>query len=209
MVDDWEASQPGYVPTAQVLDHFHAEIDAVWAHLDEGPKERPKEHPIAAFDGAAKSTPDGTAGTIGTGALPPISNHAQTRTKPHNGVTIGLLAGADLLQTMSIPGLWAQSDLQHMVASYPMFILEREGTDVEQAIADIQTLDPNHDWRKNIHVMPQSIRNDVSSTKIRLFIRGNMSVKYLLPSCVDQYIQEHNLYRDDSGPKSCNRVTQS
>jgi nicotinamide mononucleotide adenylyltransferase len=63
MVDPWEALQPEYTPTAQVLDHFHHEINEV-------------------LGGFQKT--DGTRGPM----------------------RIMLLAGADLVQTMSTPGKW-------------------------------------------------------------------------------------------------------
>ena len=57
-------------------------------------------------------------------------------------------------------------------------------------------------WRNNIHLIPQLIQNDVSSTKVRLFLRRGLSVRYLLPSAVVDYIEENNLYLDDgSGPE--------
>ena len=61
MVDPWEATQPTYIPTAKVLDHFQYEINEV-------------------LGGAER--PDGTR-------VP---------------MRIILLAGADLIQTMSAPG---------------------------------------------------------------------------------------------------------
>lgn len=62
MVDDWEATQPVYMPTAKVLDHFDEEINQ-------------KLGGVAQPDG--KMVP----------------------------VRILLLAGADLIQTMSTPGM--------------------------------------------------------------------------------------------------------
>ena len=57
-------------------------------------------------------------------------------------------------------------------------------------------------WRNNIHLIPQLIQNDVSSTKVRLFLRRGLSVRYLLPATVVDYIEENNLYLDDgSGPE--------
>lgn len=52
-------------------------------------------------------------------------------------------------------------------------------------------------WRNNIYLIPQLIQNDVSSTKVRLFLRRGLSVRYLLPSAVVDYIEEHNLYLDE------------
>lgn len=45
-------------------------------------------------------------------------------------------------------------------------------------------------------MIKQLIYNDISSTKVRLFVRRGMSIKYLLPNSVIQYIHEHKLYRE-------------
>jgi hypothetical protein len=45
-------------------------------------------------------------------------------------------------------------------------------------------------------MVPQLVRNDVSSTKVRLFVRKGMSIEYLLPRCVSKYIKKHDLYKD-------------
>jgi nicotinamide mononucleotide adenylyltransferase len=71
------------------------------------------------------------------------------------------------------------------------FIVERSGTDIDEALASLQQ------WRDNIHVIQQLIQNDVSSTKIRLFLRREMSVRYLIPVPVIHYIEKHHLYQDD------------
>jgi nicotinamide mononucleotide adenylyltransferase len=55
-------------------------------------------------------------------------------------------------------------------------------------------------WRHNIHLIPQLIQNDVSSTKVRLFLRRGMSIRYLLPAPVVTYIEEHGLYKEDAPP---------
>ena len=53
-------------------------------------------------------------------------------------------------------------------------------------------------------MIQQLIQNDVSSTKIRLFLRREMSVRYLIPTPVIEYIEEHHLYEEEnaSTPKS-------
>lgn len=84
MVDPWEAIQPEYMPTAQVLDHFEHEINEV-------------------LGGAER--PDGT--------------------KAH--VRIALLAGADLIQTMSSPGVWSSKDLDH-ICKYPHLLVYFAGS---------------------------------------------------------------------------------
>lgn len=104
---------------------------------------------------------------------------------------IVLLAGADLIQTMSTPGVWSPSDLDHILGGYGAFIVERSGTDIDDALSSLQQ------WKDNIYVIQQLIQNDVSSTKIRLFLRREMSVQYLIPQPVIAYIEQHGLYEED------------
>lgn len=106
-------------------------------------------------------------------------------------VRIALLAGADLIQTMSTPGVWSEADLDHILGRFGTFIVERTGTDIDDALANLQP------YKDNIYVIQQLIQNDVSSTKIRLFLRREMSVQYLIPAPVIDYIEAHGLYEED------------
>ncbi|KAI9769100.1 MAG: hypothetical protein M1840_004451 [Geoglossum simile] len=106
-------------------------------------------------------------------------------------VRIALLAGADLIQTMSTPGLWSKKDLDHILGRYGSFIIERTGTDIDDALASLQ------EWKDKIYVIEQTVHNDISSTKIRLFLKREMSVQYLIPAPVIQYIKDNRLYEDD------------
>ncbi|RMZ68840.1 nicotinamide mononucleotide adenylyl transferase [Pyrenophora seminiperda CCB06] len=108
-------------------------------------------------------------------------------------IHVALLAGADLIQTMSTPGLWAREDLSRILGHYGAFILERSGTDIVKDDALVQL----QQWRENIRVIPQLIQNDVSSTKIRLFRKRGKSIRYYIPDKVVDYIYEHGLYSDD------------
>ncbi|KAF2136461.1 uncharacterized protein K452DRAFT_292382 [Aplosporella prunicola CBS 121167] len=106
-------------------------------------------------------------------------------------IRVALLAGADLIQTMSTPNLWAPKDLDHILGEYGAFIVEREGTDIDDALASLQQ------WRNNIYVIHQLVKNDVSSTRIRLFLKRDMSIRYLVPEPVVKYIEANALYNDD------------
>lgn len=90
------------------------------------------------------------------------------RVKPR----IALLAGADLIQTMSQPEVWSPADLEHILGRFGAFIIERAGTDIHQALSSLQR------WRRNIHVIQQVFQNNMSSTQIRLHIKRDMSVRY-------------------------------
>ncbi len=72
---------------------------------------------------------------------------------------------------------------------YPLFIVERFGTDVASAKSQL-----DHRWKGDIHVIPQLIQNNVSSTMIRRFLQSGRSVRYLVPDEVLEYIEEQSLY---------------
>jgi nicotinamide mononucleotide adenylyltransferase len=110
-------------------------------------------------------------------------------------VRVLLLAGSDLINTMCEPGVWSPADLDHILGRYGTFIVERAGAGMDQAIDSLAR------WRSNIYLIPQLIQNDVSSTKVRLFLRRGLSVRYLLPACVVDYIEQNGLYLDDSTEK--------
>ncbi|KAI9827882.1 MAG: hypothetical protein M1826_006188 [Phylliscum demangeonii] len=119
-----------------------------------------------------------------------------TATGERRHVQVSLLAGADLIQTMSLPGVWSDQDLDHILGRYGSFIIERSGTNIDLALASLRR------WRSNIHLIPQLIHNDVSSTKIRQFLRREMSVRYLIPASVIEYIEDHDLFLDESAASS-------
>lgn len=113
------------------------------------------------------------------------------------GVKIMLLAGGDLIESMGEPDVWADQDLHHILGKYGCLIVERTGSDVRSFLLSHDIM---YEHRRNVLVIKQLIYNDISSTKIRLFIRRGMSVQYLLPNSVIRYIQEHKLYVNETEP---------
>lgn len=113
------------------------------------------------------------------------------------GVKIMLLAGGDLIESMGEPNVWAEADLQHILGNYGCLIVERTGSDVRSFLLSHDIM---YEHRRNVLVIKQLIYNDISSTKVRLFIRRGMSVQYLLPNSVIRYIQEHRLYVTQTEP---------
>lgn len=108
-------------------------------------------------------------------------------------VQIMLLAGSDLIRSMSEPGVWSHDDLDHILGHHGTFVIERTGAALDQVVDSLAR------WRNNIYPIAQQVQNDVSSTKVRLFFRRGLSVQYLLPAAVIDYIEQNNLYPDD-GP---------
>lgn len=70
-------------------------------------------------------------------------------------------------------------------------VLQRTGTDIDEALSQLQS------WKDNIWVIQQLVQNDISSTKVRLFLRRDMSIRYLVPEPVVQYIEENGLFDED------------
>lgn len=88
--------------------------------------------------------------------------------------------------------------LHHILGIYGCYIIERSESELDQSIfssSSVHSRSPLALYRHNIHMVEQTVRNDVSSTKVRLFIRKGMSVKYLIPTVVIHYINHHGLYR--------------
>ena len=107
-------------------------------------------------------------------------------------VKIGFIAGADLLDSMTKPGVWSEEDLHYILGKYDLFIIERMGTDLSHTIRQLER------FKGKIHIVHQLILNDVSSTKIRLFLKQGMSIRYLVPDPVISYIEEKNLYSNEA-----------
>ncbi|KAK0629084.1 hypothetical protein B0T17DRAFT_505681 [Bombardia bombarda] len=113
---------------------------------------------------------------------------------------VALLAGADLIMSMGEPGLWSPADLK-VILGYGAFIIERSGTDVDDAVASLREYDGN------IWVISQVIQNDISSTKVRLFLKKDLSVRYLIPDPVVEYIEEHQLFQGQQNESSKEKAT--
>lgn len=116
-----------------------------------------------------------------------------TSSGKRKGVKIMLLAGGDLIESMGEPNVWAEEDLHHILGRYGCIIVERTGSDVRSFLLSHDIM---YEHRRNVLVIKQLIYNDISSTKVRLFIRRGMSVQYLLPNSVIRYIMEHGLYKE-------------
>ncbi|KAK9449140.1 uncharacterized protein V1518DRAFT_417262 [Limtongia smithiae] len=123
----------------------------------------------------------------------------KTKSGERRPCKIMLLAGGDLIESMGDPNVWADDDLHHILGRYGCLIVERTGSDVRSFLLSHDIM---YEHRKNVIVIKQLIYNDISSTKVRLFIRRGMSVQYLLPNSVIRYIEEHGLYLGMSEPVS-------
>jgi nicotinamide mononucleotide adenylyltransferase len=106
-------------------------------------------------------------------------------------IQVKLLCGGDLLDSFNTPGIWAPEDIEDILTKYGIFVLERTGTDAASVVFNNDLL---YKISKNIAIIKQWISNDISSTKIRQNIARGLSIKYLTPDGVVDYIQRHLLY---------------
>ncbi|KAI9090820.1 hypothetical protein DFS34DRAFT_584891 [Phlyctochytrium arcticum] len=106
-------------------------------------------------------------------------------------VRIMLLAGGDLIQSFAVPDLWKEGDVHKILGTHGCVIIERPGADISEYMLKNDIL---YEHRHNIYGVKQHISNDISSTKLRLFVKRKFSIKYLAPDSVIQYIDDNKLY---------------
>jgi len=126
--------------------------------------------------------------------LTAYSNHINAALKDEYGckVHVKLLCGADILQSCLNPQVWSTEDLEIIFGRFGVVCLERQGVSAQQLIFDHETL---YRYRNHIHLVPQSITNNISSTAVRRQISRGLSIKYLVPDEVASYIEHHKLYQ--------------
>jgi len=69
--------------------------------------------------------------------------------------------------------------------------VQRDGTQLNDPIFNNHML---YTHRHNIILVPQWNVTDLSSTKVRQAIRNGLSIKYLCPQAVIDYMAQHQLY---------------
>lgn len=106
-----------------------------------------------------------------------------------------LLCGADFLDTFKIPGLWRKDHVEELVGQFGLVCVSRGRLQPERAVHESDTLSSH---RQNIFLVREWVRNETSATEVRRALRRGLSVKYLIPDSVLEYIHQHNLYTKDS-----------
>ncbi|XP_077459050.1 nicotinamide/nicotinic acid mononucleotide adenylyltransferase 1 isoform X2 [Stigmatopora argus] len=180
-VDAWESSQPEWVETAKVIRHYYAKISAAEEAVDDVDtvKYAKKRRIEENYDES------------------PSNNNTREATQ------LMLLCGADVLESFGIPNLWKQEDIAEIVGRFGLVCITRCGSEPYKFIHQSDML-----WkhRKDIHVVPEWVSNDISATHVRRALRRGQSVRYLLPDGVLRYIREHQLYTAESEQKNVGLV---
>ncbi|XP_054888692.1 nicotinamide/nicotinic acid mononucleotide adenylyltransferase 3-like [Poeciliopsis prolifica] len=106
-----------------------------------------------------------------------------------------LLCGADFLSSFKIPGLWLEDHVEELVERFGLVCVSRGSLLPERAVHESDTLFRH---RQNVFLVREWVRNETSATEIRRALRRDLSVKYLIPDSVIEYIRQHKLYTEDS-----------
>lgn len=114
-----------------------------------------------------------------------------------------LLCGADFLDTFKVAGLWRDDHVLEVAGRFGLVCVSRGGLQPERAVHESDTLTRH---RQNIFLVREWMRNESSATEVRRALRRGLSIKYLIPDSVIEYIEKHNLYTDDSERRNRGKV---
>ena len=106
-----------------------------------------------------------------------------------------LVCGSDFLATFGKEGLWLPEDVEDILARHGLLVVTRPGHDADSFIESNRLV---NGLKQHIHVVPELVMNDLSSTVVRSAVKNKESVKYLVPDPVAGYIEEHGLYLQDA-----------
>ncbi|XP_020115227.1 nicotinamide/nicotinic acid mononucleotide adenylyltransferase isoform X2 [Ananas comosus] len=109
----------------------------------------------------------------------------------NQALRVMLLCGSDLLESFSIPGVWIPDQVKTICWDFGIVSIRREGKDVEKIVSNNEML---CEYKSNIISVDEIVPNQISSTRLRECIRRGLSVKYLTPDEVIDYIKDQQLY---------------
>lgn len=110
---------------------------------------------------------------------------------PSASLKVMLICGSDLLESFSTPKVWILEQVRTICRDYGVVCIRREGQDIEKLIASDEIL---NECKGNIKIVDEIVPNRISSTIVRDCVSRSLSVKYLVPDEVIDYIKQHNLY---------------
>lgn len=104
-----------------------------------------------------------------------------------------LLCGSDLATTFQVPNLWADEDLTFFCSpKCGILMMSRVVNGKAQKVPLHPILEAHRE--SGFWEMKGVVVSSISSSFIRRSVASNLSVKYLLPDAVIDYIKQHKLY---------------
>lgn len=91
--------------------------------------------------------------------------------------------------------MWRDDHVEEVAGRFGLVCVSRGGLQPERAVHESDTLSRHC---QNIFLVTEWVRNETSATEVRRALRRGLSVKYLIPDSVIEYIHQHNLYTEDS-----------
>ncbi|XP_062386723.1 nicotinamide/nicotinic acid mononucleotide adenylyltransferase 3 [Sardina pilchardus] len=110
-----------------------------------------------------------------------------------------LLCGADFLDTFHVPGLWLDEHVEEVAGRFGLVCVSRGRQQPDRAVHESDVLSRH---AANIFTVREWVRNETSATEVRRALRRGLSVKYLLPDDVVDYIRTHGLYTHETELKN-------
>ncbi|KAJ8389585.1 hypothetical protein AAFF_G00118220 [Aldrovandia affinis] len=120
-------------------------------------------------------------------------------TPPAGTPQLKLLCGADFLHAFQVPGLWKADHVTEVVGRFGLVCVSRGSLQPDRAVHQSDALSRHS---SNIFLVREWVHNEISATEVRRALRRGLSVKYLLPDPVIDYIREHDLYTWESERKN-------
>lgn len=108
------------------------------------------------------------------------------------GIRLMLLIGSDLMEGLENSTVWQPESVQEIIKSFGLVVIERNPS----IPLNLQIFTSNlfYPVRENIHIVPQFVSSEISSSKVRLLLERGFSIKYLTDDKVIDYILNNNLY---------------
>lgn len=91
--------------------------------------------------------------------------------------------------------MWRDDHVEEVAGRFGLVCVSRGGLQPKRAVHESDTLSRHC---QNIFLVTEWVRNETSATEVRRALRRGLSVKYLIPDSVIEYIHQHNLYTEDS-----------
>ncbi|XP_072282155.1 nicotinamide/nicotinic acid mononucleotide adenylyltransferase 1-like [Pyxicephalus adspersus] len=185
-VDPWECLMKDWTETVEVLRH-HQQQQLVGMINEENMDQKSgcRKHNERKRDSSSQDVPNCIC--LECRAVPQVK----------------LLCGVDVFESFGNPNLWKPEHIVEIVSSFGVVCVTRNGVDAQKLIYESDVL---WRYRNNIHLVEEGITHDVSSTKVRLSLRRGISIRYLVPDPVLDYIKTHKLYSKESEEKNSDLV---
>jgi len=111
--------------------------------------------------------------------------------KEPNTVKLFMVGGGDFLESISVPNLWKDEDIEVMLRDFGLIVITRQGSNPKQYVEKHPIV---NQYKDNIYIVKEKFTNDISSTKVREAVKNGDSVKFFVDNSVISYISENELY---------------